>query len=133
MWFHEAYIGRLSSQALELKEKALAYERTGEARYASSLITGEMTLHQLREVTLRLLRMKARVRACNGKLGTRYRRMERAVPRFQEDRKHQDISLQVIRGLSLQLMKDEVRLSSLGQIKTEEEEKEAETEAASAS
>lgn len=121
---HEEHIGRLSSQVLELKEEALVFARGGEARFASSLITGELTLLRMKQEIMQLQSMKAEVRADKFKLAELQRRCERAKDGLDEARKYRDISLQVLKGLSVQVTQDEGWLSALGWRKEDEEENE---------
>ena len=121
---HEAYIGRLSSQVLELKGEAQIFGRTGEARFASSLITSEITHHRLEQETMQLLDMKAGVRDGNARLIKLHRRVERAENGLEEARKTRNISIRVIKGLTTQVTQDEALLSGLGWIKENEAEEE---------
>ncbi|MCJ1265146.1 hypothetical protein MMC22_005021 [Lobaria immixta] len=121
---HEAYIGRLSSQVLELKGEAQIFGRTGEARFASSLITSEITHHRLEQETMQLLDMKAGVRDGNVRLIKLHRRAERAENGLEEARKTRNISIRVMKGLTNQVTQDEALLSGLGWIKENEAEEE---------
>lgn len=119
---HEQHIGRLSSQVLELKREALVFAQGGEARFASSLITGELTLLRLKQEIVQLQSMKEDVRPDQVKLAELQRRSEQAKHGLEEARKYRDISIQVLRGLSAQLAQDEGWLSGLGWRKEDEEE-----------
>lgn len=121
---HEAYIGRLSSQVLELKEGAQTFERTGEARFASSFIIGEIIYYRLEQETMQLLDMKADVRSGNIRLIKLHRQAERAEDVLAEARQTWDISIRVIKGLTTQVIQNEAWLSGLGWIKENEAEEE---------
>lgn len=114
---HVAYIGRLSRQALMLKEEAKAFERTAEVRYAASLIVGEFTLHRLQQETKQLLRMKARVRRSKVKLTKLYAQADLAEDELEEAGNRGKRSFGEIKNLSLQVVEDEGSLSGLGWIK----------------
>lgn len=111
---HKAYIGRLASQVLELKREAQAFGQGGEARYAPSLITGEMTFHRLVQETIELQKMRAGVRAGNAKLAKLFDRRELADDQVEQSKKLQKINLQVNTGLLVQLRKDERVVSGWG-------------------